>query len=59
MLQLIIIVAMEKIMISLSFQPLIFSQPAVFFSHNKSTNNTFSRLFLAQANHYFQPKQIG
>jgi hypothetical protein len=32
----------------LSFQPLIFSQPAVFFSHNKSANSIFSRLFLAK-----------
>jgi hypothetical protein len=32
----------------LSFQPLIFSQPAVFFSHNKSANGTFSRLFSAK-----------
>jgi hypothetical protein len=36
--------------VRLSFQPLIFSQSAVFFSHNKSANNTFSRLFSAQAN---------
>jgi hypothetical protein len=36
--------------VRLSFQPLIFSQQAVFFSHNKSTNSTFSRLFSAQAN---------
>jgi hypothetical protein len=36
--------------VRLSFQPLIFSQPIVFFSHTKSVNSTFSRLFLAQAN---------
>jgi hypothetical protein len=31
--------------VRLSFQPLIFSQSAVFFSHNKSVNSTFNRLF--------------
>jgi hypothetical protein len=36
--------------VRLSFQPLIFSQPAVFFSHDKSANSTFSRLFSAQTN---------
>jgi hypothetical protein len=44
---------MEKIgnlecMFRLSFQPLISSQPAVFFSHNKLANSTFSRLFSAK-----------
>jgi hypothetical protein len=29
----------------LTFEPFIFSQPTVFFSHNKSANNIFSRLF--------------
>jgi hypothetical protein len=41
---------MNKQPVRLSFQPLIFSQPAVFFSHSKSVNSIFSRLFLAQAN---------
>jgi hypothetical protein len=36
--------------VRLSFQPLIFNQPAMFFSHTKSVNSTFSRLFSAQAN---------
>jgi hypothetical protein len=40
--------------VRLSFQPLIFSQPAVFFSHTKSANSTFSRLFSAQANRLVQ-----
>jgi hypothetical protein len=35
-------------LVRLSFQPLIFSQPTVFFSHNKSTNSTFNRLFSAK-----------
>jgi hypothetical protein len=30
-----------------NFQPFIFSQPAVFFSHNKAANSIFSRLFSA------------
>jgi hypothetical protein len=34
--------------IRLSFQPLIFSWPAVLFSHNKSANSTFSYLFSAK-----------
>jgi hypothetical protein len=34
--------------VRLSFEPFIFSQPAVFFSHNKSTNSTFRRLFSAK-----------
>jgi hypothetical protein len=34
--------------VRLSFQPLIFRQPAVFFSHIKSANSTFSRLFSAK-----------
>jgi hypothetical protein len=33
--------------VRLSFQSLISSQPTVFFSHNKSANNIFSRLFSA------------
>jgi hypothetical protein len=32
----------------LNFRPLIFSQSAVFFFHNKSANSTFSRLFSAK-----------
>jgi hypothetical protein len=39
--------------VRLSFQSLIFIQPAVFFSHNKSANSTFSCLFSAQANRLF------
>jgi hypothetical protein len=31
-----------------SFQQFIFSQLAMFFSHHKPTNGTFSRLFLAE-----------
>jgi hypothetical protein len=38
----------DKQPVRLSFQPLIFSQPEVFFSHNKSVNNTFNRLFSAK-----------
>jgi hypothetical protein len=34
--------------VRLSFQPLISSQTTVFFSHSKSVNSTFSRLFLAK-----------
>jgi hypothetical protein len=34
--------------VRLSFQLFISSQPAVFFSHNKPANSTFSRLFLAK-----------
>jgi hypothetical protein len=34
--------------VRLNFQPFIFSQPAVFFSHNKPANSTFSRLFSAK-----------
>jgi hypothetical protein len=37
-------------LVRLSFQPFIFSQPAVFFSHNKSANSIFNHLFSAQAN---------
>jgi hypothetical protein len=39
---------MQTTYVRLSFQSLIFSQLAVFFSHNKLTNSTFSRLFSAQ-----------
>jgi hypothetical protein len=33
-----------------SFKLLIFSQPTVFFSHNKPSNSTFNRLFSAKQN---------
>jgi hypothetical protein len=34
--------------VRLSFQPLISSQPAVFFSYNKSANSIFIRSFSAK-----------
>jgi hypothetical protein len=37
-----------SVRLSLSFQPLIFSQSIIFFSHNKPANSTFSHLFSAK-----------
>jgi hypothetical protein len=38
--------------VRLSFQSFNFSQLAVFFSHNKSANSIFSRLFSAQSKYF-------